>query len=132
MDAAVRAINNVVDLSFQPPRRGDRRRRHQGPDDHLRPGDSPLPYARAYVSPGGDKPYVTITPLGRSGRCAFGDLTVYVLRLLAPRGFGCFGGDLVAPDEISGHLYAIPPNRSGARSMAPLRVADGRPRRGER
>ncbi len=29
---------------------------------------------------------------------------------VAPRGFGAFGGDLIAPDELSGHIYAIAPD----------------------
>jgi hypothetical protein len=29
---------------------------------------------------------------------------------VAPRGFGPFGGDLIAPDELSGNLYAITPS----------------------
>jgi hypothetical protein len=29
---------------------------------------------------------------------------------VAPRGFGSFGGDLIAPDELSGKIYAIAPN----------------------
>jgi hypothetical protein len=35
--------------------------------------------------------------------------------VVAPRGFGRFGGDLIAPDERSGKLYAIAP--SGASSV---------------
>jgi hypothetical protein len=34
---------------------------------------------------------------------------------VAPAGFGSFGGDLVAPDELSGNLYAIGPDGSSAR-----------------
>jgi hypothetical protein len=33
---------------------------------------------------------------------------------VAPAGFGAFGGDLVAPDELSGNLYAIRPDGSSA------------------
>ena len=33
---------------------------------------------------------------------------------VAPVGFGSFGGDLVAPDELSGNLYAISPDGSSA------------------
>lgn len=29
---------------------------------------------------------------------------------VAPRGFGSFGGDLIAPDELSGKIYAIAPD----------------------
>ena len=29
---------------------------------------------------------------------------------VAPRHFGAFGGDLIAPDELSGHIYAIAPD----------------------
>ncbi len=29
---------------------------------------------------------------------------------VAPRGFGSFGGDLIAPDELSGRIYAIAPD----------------------
>jgi hypothetical protein len=31
---------------------------------------------------------------------------------VAPAGFGSFGGDLIAPDELSGHIYAIGPDGS--------------------
>jgi len=31
---------------------------------------------------------------------------------VAPLGFGSFGGDLIAPDELSGNIYAIAPNGS--------------------
>jgi hypothetical protein len=33
---------------------------------------------------------------------------------VAPAGFGSFGGDLVAPDELSGNIYAIAPDGSSA------------------
>jgi hypothetical protein len=33
---------------------------------------------------------------------------------VAPAGFGAFGGDLMAPDELSGNLYAIRPDGSTA------------------
>jgi len=29
---------------------------------------------------------------------------------VAPRGFGAFGGELIVPDELSGHIYAIAPD----------------------
>jgi len=29
---------------------------------------------------------------------------------VAPRGFGAFGGDLIAPDELSGRIFAIAPD----------------------
>lgn len=41
---------------------------------------------------------------------------------VAPAGFGSFGGDLIAPDELSGNLYAIQPDGSAvtvARSGLP-------------
>jgi hypothetical protein len=41
---------------------------------------------------------------------------------VAPAGFGAFGGDLVAPDELSGNIYAIRPDGSSeilARSGLP-------------
>ena len=52
----------------------------------IRPGRRPTPYARAYVSPGGDEPYMAVAPPPRRGRCSFGAGTVYVLRLVAPTG----------------------------------------------
>jgi hypothetical protein len=33
---------------------------------------------------------------------------------VAPAGFGAYGGDLVAPDELSGNLYAIAPDGSSS------------------
>lgn len=33
---------------------------------------------------------------------------------VAPAGFGSFGGDLIAPDELSGNIYAIAPDGSSA------------------
>jgi hypothetical protein len=33
---------------------------------------------------------------------------------VAPAGFGAYGGDLVAPDELSGNIYAIRPDGSSA------------------
>ncbi len=33
--------------------------------------------------------------------------------VVAPPGFGRFGGDLIAPDEISGQIYAFAPNGTG-------------------
>lgn len=38
---------------------------------------------------------------------------------VAPRGFGRFGGYLIAPDEVSGHVYAIPPNGAAEVLTAP-------------
>lgn len=39
---------------------------------------------------------------------------------VAPKGFaGRFGGYLIAPDEVSGHVYAIPPNGRGEVLMVP-------------
>jgi hypothetical protein len=158
----------------------------------MRPGRKPVRYAPAYVSPGGDEPYMAMAPRPRRGRCSFGKGAVYVLRLVnptgvteidrrgrvrqfanipgpgfasgiafdnvgsfrhrllvtttfgiasnlyaidchghvstlaqnmpkveggmvvAPRSFsGRFGGRLIAVDEESGHLYAIPPGGGG-------------------
>lgn len=42
--------------------------------------------------------------LTRAGPAVEGGMTV------APRSFGRFGGDLLAPDELSGRLYAFDPN----------------------
>jgi len=42
---------------------------------------------------------------------------------VAPAGFGSFGGDLIAPDELSGHIYAIAPDGSiGVVAMSGLPV----------
>jgi hypothetical protein len=168
----------------------------------MHPGRAPVPYARAYVNPGGDEPYMAMAPARRRGRCSFGAGTVYLLRLtpstgvtavdrrghvrqfanipgpglatgiafdqvghfghrllvtvtvglesalyainchgrvaelagrmpkveggmaVAPRGFGRFGGRLIAPDEASGHLYAIPPNGAGE-VVAPIHLPVG-------
>jgi hypothetical protein len=167
----------------------------------MRPGRSPVAYAPAYRSPGGDEPYMAVSPVAQRGRCSFGAPagaapSVYLLRLvrptgvtrvdasggvrafariavpnpgfeppagfengiafdtvghfgyrllvtaeigidgrlyaidcrgrvrmlahgmpkveggiaIAPTGFGQYGGLLIAPDEVSGHVYAIPPN----------------------
>src|SRR5207248_1479841 len=43
---------------------------------------------------------------------------------VAPRGFGRFGGRLIAPDEASGHVYAIPPNGAGE-VVAPIHLPVG-------
>ena len=38
----------------------------------MHPGRKPVPYAPAYVNPGGDEPYMAVAPAGRRGRCSFG------------------------------------------------------------
>jgi hypothetical protein len=157
------------------------------------PGTDPSPFAPNYVSPGGDEPYMVMSPMRsrRGRRCSFGHETLYVLRLVdptgvtaidrsghvrqfatipgpgfesgialdqtghfghrllvtvtqgiesalyaidchgrvtalaqhmpkveggmvvAPPGFGRFGGYLLAADEVSGHVYGIPPDGRG-------------------
>ena len=49
----------------------------------LTPGASPQPYARGYVSPGGEEPYIAISNGERvaAANCTFGAGTVYALRL---------------------------------------------------
>jgi len=44
---------------------------------------------------------------------------------VAPRGFGSFGGDLIAPDELSGHIYAIAPDGMAAIVAQPPLPAGG-------
>ena len=44
---------------------------------------------------------------------------------VAPRGFGAFGGDLIAPDELSGHIYAIAPDGTVTLVAKPLLPAGG-------
>lgn len=44
---------------------------------------------------------------------------------VAPRGFGTFGGDLIAPDELSGHIYAIAPDGTVAIVAQPPLPAGG-------
>jgi hypothetical protein len=42
---------------------------------------------------------------------------------VAPKGFGRFGGYLIAPDEVSGHVYAIPPDGRGeVLTVPPLQI----------
>jgi hypothetical protein len=43
---------------------------------------------------------------------------------VAPAGFGAYGGDLVAPDELSGNLYAIRPDGSSV-TLAPSGLPGG-------
>lgn len=152
----------------------------------LRPDGTVQGYAPRYSSPGGEEPYITLSPGGPPG-CGFPAEMVYVIRLhsgrgvaavsasgqvrklaglsapglidgitfdrtgafshrllvtvnagtktnvdaidcngkvttitksaprveggiaVAPKSFGSFGGDLIAPDEISGRVYAITP-----------------------
>jgi hypothetical protein len=183
-------LNQVVDLSPQRPGGAITVAETTGLDT-LHPGRLPVPFAPAYVSPGGDEPYMVMSPARRRGRCSYGADTLYVLRLVdpigvtaidrhghvrsfatlpgpgvpsgiafdqvgqfrhrllvtvtqgiesalyaischgrvtalarhmpkveggmavAPRSFGRFGGRLIAADEVSGHVYAIPPNGGG-------------------
>src|ERR1700674_5891173 len=54
-----------------------------------------------------------IAAIDCTGAVAFITYTAPVLEgglAVAPAGFGSFGGDLIAPDELSGHIYAIKAN----------------------
>jgi hypothetical protein len=59
-----------------------------------------------------------LTPLIRSGPRVEGGIAV------APRSFGRFGGDLVAPDENTGRIFAFGP-RGGARLLATTTLPAG-------
>src|SRR2546428_578701 len=55
----------------------------------------------------------TVQPITSSAPALEGGLAV------APLGFGVFGGDLIAPDEVGGSIYAIAPDGKLATILKP-------------